>query len=82
MKKIHELKNNESNIYITVDSLLFVGYQFSWISWVPGNHEFKYSTNCKFSKGIYAYFVKTAKLNTHEYASFPQTTKIGTHENK
>ena len=29
----------------TVDSLLFVGYQFSWFSWVQVNHEFKCSTN-------------------------------------
>ena len=28
----------------TVDSLLFVGYQFSWISWEQANHEFKYQT--------------------------------------
>jgi hypothetical protein len=33
----------------TVDSLLFVGYKFSWISWEQANHEFKYQTYCNFS---------------------------------
>ena len=32
----------------TVDSLLFVVYQFSWFSWVPVNHEIKCPTK-KFS---------------------------------
>ena len=38
----------------TVDSLLFVGYQFLWFSLVQVNHEIKYSTNDKFSIGVYA----------------------------
>ena len=54
----------------TVDSLIFVGYQFSWISWVQGGHEFKSLTIYKFPKGIYADFFETMKLNI-EYASFP-----------
>lgn len=34
------MKNARFNICNTVDTLLFVGYQFSWISWVDVNHEF------------------------------------------
>lgn len=34
------MKNARFNICNTVDSLLFVGYQFSLISWVDVNHEF------------------------------------------
>ena len=33
----------------TVDSLLFVGYQLSCVSWVQVNQEFKCSTNNLFS---------------------------------
>ena len=66
----------------TVDSLLFVGYQFSWISLVQANHEVRCSTNDKFYKDLYADFGKTTKLNIHEYVSFHESTKIGTHENK
>ena len=70
-------------IYIcTVDSLLFVGYQFSWISRVQLNHEIKCSTNDKFSYGLYADNGKTTKSNIYEHVSFPQSTKISTHENK
>ena len=32
-----------------MDSLLFVEYQFSWVSWVQVNQEFKCSTNNIFS---------------------------------
>ena len=32
-------------VYRYIDSLLFVGYQFPWISWVQVNHEIKCSTN-------------------------------------
>ena len=70
------------NINHAVDSLLFVGYQFSWIWWVQENHEFRCLMNNAFSKGMNANCAKTTNLNIHEYASFLQSTKIGIHENK
>ena len=68
----------------TVDSLLFVGYQFPWISnsWVQVNQEIKYSTNYIFSLRVYEDFCKTTKSNIHENTSFQQSTKIGTHDSK
>lgn len=62
-----------------VDSLIFVGYWFSWEQW---NHEFKCSTKYRFSKVTYADFAKTMNSNINEYASFPESTKIITHEKK
>ena len=70
------------HLHYTVDSLLFFGYQFPWISWEQVNHEIKCSTNDKLSVGLYVDFDRTTKLNIHEHVSFPQSSKIGTHENK
>lgn len=47
----------------TVDSSLFVEYQFLWISWVLLNHKLKCSTNDTFSIRLYADFGKTTKLD-------------------
>lgn len=44
-----------------VDSLIFFGNQFSWNLWVLWDQEFKYSTNKKFSRGMYTNFAKTMK---------------------
>ena len=67
------------NIFIdkryTVDSLLFVGYQFSW---VQRNHESKCSTNYKFSIGFECRDLQNHEIkNIQENASFPpQSTKM------
>ena len=74
------IRTNMLSLY-TVDSL-FIGYKFSWISWVQVNHEFKCSMNSKFSIGLCADFGRTTNLNVHESVCFVQSTKIGTHENK
>lgn len=48
-----------------MNSLLFVCYQFSWISWVNVNHEIKYSTNEKLTTGLNADIAKwTNKIST------------------
>lgn len=52
--------------YHTVNSLLFVEYQFSWISWELVNQEIKCSRNNKCSIGVYADFCKTTKFNIYE----------------
>ena len=82
MEPLLSLNSNLKSNTTTVDSLIFVGYQFSWISWEQGNHEFKCSTKYKFSKGMHANFSKTTNLNILEYVRFSQSTKIGSHENK
>ena len=53
-KLIETLCLHHMQIKHTVDSLLFVGYQFSWISRVKSNQHIKCSTNNNFSIGLCA----------------------------
>jgi hypothetical protein len=38
-------QNTDCTFLTTVNSLLFVAYQFSWILWIVSNHEIKNKTN-------------------------------------
>lgn len=67
-------------ICITVDSLLFVGYQFL-VDFV-GTGKINCSMNDRFYIGLYADFSKIIKLNIQIYLSFPEFMKIGPHDNK
>ena len=68
--------------WTTVVSLFFVGYQFSWFSWVDVTHEIRYPTKRIFSIALYARNFRTTNFRIHERTLFLQTTKIGIHENK
>ena len=52
-QQIQEIQLRTSSLLYTVDSILFVRYQFSWISWEQVNHEFKYQTYCNFSVDLF-----------------------------
>lgn len=65
-------------MFNTVDLLLFVGYQFRWISWLKGNHEC--SKKYKFSM-VYIHTLAKTKSNIQDNTSFPQSKKICTHKN-
>ena len=66
----------------TVDSLLFVEYQFFLGFIGTGEPPIQMITEVQISKEMYADFAKITNLNIHQYASFSQPLKIGTHENK
>ena len=55
---------------LTVNGLIFVGYQFSWFSWRV------LSTNSSTNKRI------ATNFDPNEFAIFVQSTRIGNHENK
>lgn len=64
--------------------LIYIQWILNFIGFLGymGTMKFKCLTNYKCFEGMYAYFAKSMKLNTHEYASFSQSTNISTHKNK
>ena len=73
--------NNVNKTRHTLDSFLFVVFQFSWISLIVCNHETKNSTKlCPNNIGVCMVYSKgSTNLDIHENTFFLQTTEIDIH---